>query len=174
MEENDYLGNLKRARKRLDMKSLGKRAILARNLAQRDEQYGADDAASGTAHGGADDAASGTAQGHAAFMIGAATAARMHSSWHPGKKKRKTRCCAKYAHQLLFGQDAEHVREHGRGAVHAQTKLERRATKSIEGIHRNGTSYHSDDHELAMQTRGVLDGLVIKREAVLDDLSLRM
>jgi hypothetical protein len=162
MEENDYLGNLKRARKRLDMKSLGKRAILARNLAQRDEQYGADDAASGTA------------QGHAAFMIGAATAARMHSSWHPGKKKRKTRCCAKYAHQLLFGEDAEHVREHGRGAVHAQTKLERRATKSIEGIHRNGTSYHSDDHELAMQTRGVLDGLVIKREAVLDDLSLRM
>ena len=167
MEDNDYLGNLKRARKRLDMKSLGKRAILARNLAQRDEQYGADaDAASGTAH----------AQGQAAFMIGAATAAKMHSSWHPAKKKRKPRCCEKYAHQLLFGEDAEHVRESTRehGAVYAQTKLERRATKSIEGIHRNGTSYHSDDHKLAMQTHGVLGGLVIKREAVLDDLSLRM
>ena len=45
MQDNNYLGNLKRARRRLDMKSLGKRAIMARNLAQMDDRYGADTAA---------------------------------------------------------------------------------------------------------------------------------
>lgn len=140
------------------MRALGKRAILAHNLAK---PQGAEANGAG-----------------ALYRVGAA-AVRLHAATPSIAKKprhsRWRRCC----NHLIFGEDIAAVRQHSSkqgasGAQHMQTLMERNATRLIEGIHKKGVACFSDDHELAMNTDGVLCGLVIKRQAVLDDLSLRM
>ncbi len=146
------------------MRGLGKRAVMVHNL-QRATLAGGEQA-----DGVAD----------SVFRIGTAAAklqaaASLKSQGQP----RSQRLCRKFCHHIFYGQYSgaargQSLREGVIGAEHAQTPTEKKATRLTEGIHKDGVSTFSEDHELAIATDDVLDGLVIKREAALDDLSLRM
>jgi hypothetical protein len=118
--------------------------------------------------------------GDAVFRIGTAAAKlQAAASLRHLKGPRRRSGCKKFCQQIFFGEDAAAVRQKSYregviGAEHAQSQMERKATREIEGVYEDGVSTFSEDHELAIATDDVLDSLVIKREAALDDLSLRM
>lgn len=148
-----------RAQQQLRMKAAGRR-IMVLNQVLEDEA-----------------AEAAVAAGGAAFRIGQKAAALTKSMRKVNSDEAKTKprgCCHKTAKQCIFGKDESVVQrsrsyEEGGG----QTKLEKRATAAVEGLHKDGVSVFSDDHQLAMKTDALCD-LVIKREAVLDDMALRV
>lgn len=149
-----------KAVQRLRMKAAGRRVMVL-------NQFVAEEAP----------AVSGVATSGAAFRIGR-TAAAMSKSMRikPAEGKHRN-CCWQRMRRLFLGKgetlDERSKSYHTGHESTQQTKLEKRATAAIEGLHRHGVSAFSEDHELAMKTDALCD-LVIKREAVLDDMALRV
>ena len=152
-------GNFVRsAQQRLKMKAAGERVMVLNQFVEQEKPDVA------------------TATSGAAFRIGrkAAALSKSKRQLRPVKSKVRGRC-SRYVRQFFCGREHSSVRAltDTYSAENMQTKLERKATAYIEGLHKEGVSTFSEDHQLALQT-DALDQLVIKREAVLDDLALRM
>ena len=154
------------------MKSVAKRVLIAQRLAETATPRAAVEQVGARYIVGEEPSAVGMATGTAG--IGGVLRARQLQQRMQTKRKKTAcaRCCKRLVHGPT-GRDLLDDAGQSSEAAMLQTKLEAQATREVETTHTHGVSVFGDDHELAMRT-DVLDNLVIKREAIEHDLSLRI